>query len=64
MHRVFEVPDTQAAFVAAPEPPRELFEALGMREKRLGFGKKGPPVRRQTNALLRALEQRQAEVFF
>jgi hypothetical protein len=63
VHGVFDVADAQAAFVAAPEPLGQSFQPRGMGEEGLGLGQEGAAVARQADALLAALEQRQAQPF-
>ena len=64
MHGVFDVADAQATFFAAAQALAQRFQAIGMGQQRLGFGKKGLAIAGQPNALLAAFEQGQAQAFF
>ncbi len=63
MHRTVHVADAQAALVAAAEAARHRFQTAGMDQERLGFGQENAAVCGKPNALLRAFEQHQPQLF-
>jgi hypothetical protein len=60
VHRVLQIADAQAAFVAAAEPARQRFQPVGMGQQGPRLGQEGTAIGGQPDALLRAFEQLQS----
>jgi len=63
VHRVLQIADAQAAFVAAAEPACQRFQPVGMGQQGPRLGQEGTAIGGQPDALLRAFEQLQFQPF-